>query len=326
MVEEKSSDTNTKDFFFGHTPLMMAAQNGNVSAVQTLLDKGVDVNERNEYGDTALTFATLKGHTDCVQSLIDKGAEVNAKTKEGGTPLMLAAAFGYTDIVWALLNNGAELNTKTETGKTALMKATENGHTSIVKTLLVNGAEVNVKDNDCLTALMLAEENGNPSIINILLDNGAIEENASNKHHSLKLQNSLYFFLVPGLLIIVGAILYSFGFITESPPEKSYSTTQVEELPYSDSQYSSFSPANGTYSVQVGSFNKKSDAELLSKRLRKKTYDTYVVLADLGEKGIWYRVRVGMLREKEDAEKLLQHLAREEKLKGLIFKNNKGEN
>ncbi len=107
--------------------------------------------------------------------------------------------------------------------------------------------------------------------------------------------------------------------------KKNYSTTQVKELPYSDSQYSSFSPADGTYSVQVGSFSKKSEAERLLERLRKNTYDPYVVLADLGEKGIWYRVRVGPLREKEEAEKLLQDLLRKVKLKGLIFKNNKGE-
>ena len=63
----------------GWTVLMMAAWRGDSKAVQALLDKGADVNEKDIYGTTALMMAAENGHTETVQVLLDKGAEENAK-------------------------------------------------------------------------------------------------------------------------------------------------------------------------------------------------------------------------------------------------------
>jgi cell division protein FtsN len=74
------------------------------------------------------------------------------------------------------------------------------------------------------------------------------------------------------------------------------------------------------YCVQVGSFKRKADAIRFRDKLRKKKYKAFVNSADLGKKGVWYRVRVGKLRKKKEAEKLAEFLLKKEKLKGLVLK------
>ena len=66
-------------FFWGdkNKKLLEAARKGHTKTVQTLLEKGADVNANDMDGWTALIFAIVKGHTDIVQILIDKGANIN---------------------------------------------------------------------------------------------------------------------------------------------------------------------------------------------------------------------------------------------------------
>ncbi|KAF0244554.1 MAG: hypothetical protein FD167_3627, partial [bacterium] len=46
------------------------------------------------------------------------------------------------------------------------------------------------------------------------------------------------------------------------------------------------------------------EAEALGKRLRNSGAEAYVVKADLGAKGIWYRVRVGRYQSFSEAQKV----------------------
>jgi cell division septation protein DedD len=58
------------------------------------------------------------------------------------------------------------------------------------------------------------------------------------------------------------------------------------------------------YSVQVASSPDKEDSERLVRKYGEYGYQAYIMTADLGEKGIWYRVRVGNLANREEAERL----------------------
>jgi len=171
---EEGADVNAKDTY-GFTALMTAAQKGHTEIVKLLLEKGADVNARNTSG-TALCAALRGGHTDIVKLLLEKGADVNAEMIDGGTTaLMMASRNGNTEVVKLLLKKGADVNAKrTYDGETALWAASWGGHTDIVKLLLKKGADVNAKRTyDGETALWAASWGGHTEIVKLLLEKGA---------------------------------------------------------------------------------------------------------------------------------------------------------
>lgn len=88
--------------------LFKAVKKGNIARVAELINKGADINAKDNDGKTALIYAADKGHTEIATLLIDKGANVNAKSNGGKTALMLARAIGHEDIVQLLKAHGAK--------------------------------------------------------------------------------------------------------------------------------------------------------------------------------------------------------------------------
>jgi len=52
-------------------------------------------------------------------------------------------------------------------------------------------------------------------------------------------------------------------------------------------------PETSGFAVQVASFSLKSEAESIKSKLAGKGYNVSIVESNLGEKGVWYRVKVG---------------------------------
>lgn len=59
--------------------------------------------------------------------------------------------------------------------------------------------------------------------------------------------------------------------------------------------------ARDAYAIQVFSFKDKARAEASLKKLKDKGYAAYVLMSDLGPRGIFYRVRVGSFATEEEA-------------------------
>lgn len=78
--------------------------------------------------------------------------------------------------------------------------------------------------------------------------------------------------------------------------------------------------ASGAYVVQVASFPQQGDAQALKDRLAKKGYAVYTQDADLGAKGIWYRVYIGPFDDSATAGKTVERLVAEERLSALVRK------
>jgi ankyrin repeat protein len=91
-----------------HTPLMIAALEGELGAVNDLLSGGGRVNAKDDVGRTALMFAVVNSHPKIVKVLLRAGAHVNARAHDGSTALILAAMNGDAEIVQVLLNHGAK--------------------------------------------------------------------------------------------------------------------------------------------------------------------------------------------------------------------------
>jgi ankyrin repeat protein len=76
------------------TPVCIAAQTGDIAAVQTLLEHGASLTAVTEHGYSVLMLAVQAGHTDVVKLLLSSGGSsgqpalnVNAATTEGSTAL-----------------------------------------------------------------------------------------------------------------------------------------------------------------------------------------------------------------------------------------------
>jgi ankyrin repeat protein len=83
-------------------PIHEAAANGDLAGVQAELDKGVDVNakdENDEAGWTPLHRAADAGHKGIAELLIAAGADVNAKNDGGTTALDQAIGNNHTEII-----------------------------------------------------------------------------------------------------------------------------------------------------------------------------------------------------------------------------------
>jgi ankyrin repeat protein len=68
--------------------------------------------------------------------LLEKGADIESKDNEGRTALMRAAIYDQKTIVKLLLEKGADVNSKDNAGHTALWFAYKDRHQSIVDLLL----------------------------------------------------------------------------------------------------------------------------------------------------------------------------------------------
>ncbi|MGY8815308.1 MAG: ankyrin repeat domain-containing protein [Gammaproteobacteria bacterium] len=155
-------------------PLMAAVQEGNHTAIKSILKNKADVNAARADGTTALAWAVYNGDSDAVDLLIASGADVNAANDYGVTPLSLACINSYSVILGKLLNAGAEANLAKQTGETPLMTCTNTGDVAGVKLLLGLGVNINARENKGgQTALMWAVAERHPHVVDVLVNNGA---------------------------------------------------------------------------------------------------------------------------------------------------------
>jgi ankyrin repeat protein len=80
-------------------------------------------------------LAVLRRNTDLAGLLIEKGSNVNARDDLQETPLHLAALHGDIDIARLLIDNGADLSAEDQWLKTPSDIAAEHGYTEFIATL-----------------------------------------------------------------------------------------------------------------------------------------------------------------------------------------------
>ena len=88
-----------------------------------------------------MCFAAKKGYKETAELLIDKGADVNTKDDTGRTPLHWVAFARKNEIVELLIANDADVNAKDNEGKTPLYFAELTRHKAIAEILRKNGGK-----------------------------------------------------------------------------------------------------------------------------------------------------------------------------------------
>lgn len=154
----------------GFTALHIAAGEGNLNVVASLLAAGADVNSTNHIGLTPLMEASLKKRNwpeglqeQLVQMLLKAGANIKPSTSIP-SPLFFAANKSGPDVINMLIAAGCDVNTTGKNGNTALMiAARSNPNPDSIRALLKAGANVTLKNEKGETALDRVKYNKTPA-------------------------------------------------------------------------------------------------------------------------------------------------------------------
>lgn len=157
----------------GFTPLLFAAQQGDVDSARLLLTAGAKVNETAADGNSVLVVGAHSGHTTLVAFLLDKGADVNA-AGAGYTALHAAVLRGDLEMITSLLKHGANPNARITkgtrvprdtnhwilstylTGGTPFLLAAKFAEPEIMRMLAAHGADPRLATKEGTTPLMMA--------------------------------------------------------------------------------------------------------------------------------------------------------------------------
>jgi len=101
-----------------------------------MVEQGVDINIRNNFGDSLIHIAAAQGDQAAVHWLWQHGADINARNNSGSSPLHRAAMNGHKFIANWLVEHGADTKARNNDGDTALLSAIKLNQYSTVEYLI----------------------------------------------------------------------------------------------------------------------------------------------------------------------------------------------
>ncbi|KAJ6031137.1 Mg2+ transporter protein CorA-like/Zinc transport protein ZntB [Penicillium herquei] len=159
------------------TPLLQMSFNGNLDAVNLLLDHGAKFNATDVDKDTALHLAAMKGHHKIAEKLIEKDdSALERQDNSGDTPLHIGARCGKDEVVQLLLRKGAKPDVQNSDGNKSLHLAAKCNHCNIAEDLLNQADGVNLlemQNNLGETPYLIAAKFEAKSAVRLLIKRGA---------------------------------------------------------------------------------------------------------------------------------------------------------
>ena len=191
--------------------LRQALINEDFKMVETLIERGVDLELRDEWGDTALLQSTIlfarneeipyllmtngadvnaynsiRDSTPLVytiyankytiaKQLLDNGADINWSNRDGLTPLMLAIFYDKVDLAHLIIEKGTDIHRQNNIGWNALIYAIIREYKDLVELLLSKNIKFDIEDTYGETAMKFALQCKDSSIKDILVQYGANE-------------------------------------------------------------------------------------------------------------------------------------------------------
>jgi ankyrin repeat protein len=151
----KGINPNTLDSK-GNPMLFLAIKDKSTKVTEFLLNNpNIDVDLSNLSGETPLMMAAIEGDLPLVKSLVlDKKAHVD---HIGWTPLHYACTKGNLEVAKFLVANGASVDSTAQNGTTPLMMAVQSGNESLIRFLLDSGADLQLRNGQGYSAIDIAD-------------------------------------------------------------------------------------------------------------------------------------------------------------------------
>jgi ankyrin repeat protein len=141
--------------------------------VKLLCEYGSDVT-CGTTGQSAVEIAARNGHSDIVRTLVDFGVNIDERGSSGCPALVAASQAGFLDCMNVILSLGADVNlTDAMSFNTALHMAVRHMEppelpTSLIKLLLSYGSDTSKKNQEGLSPLQVALSAGNFTAVTAL--------------------------------------------------------------------------------------------------------------------------------------------------------------
>jgi ankyrin repeat protein len=134
-----------------------------------------DIDQRDAMGRSALFLAAERGDTTMIELLVQAGAHANLRDRRNQTPLHVAAEHNHALATFMLWQYGSAPDHQDVAGRTPLMLAAgQPGSDETVRTLLADcDANPNLADRSGQTPLMRAAAIGSRETTRTLLEHGA---------------------------------------------------------------------------------------------------------------------------------------------------------
>lgn len=161
----------------GLSAVHLAVLRGDVKAVQQLLDvASCPVDFKSLKGRTPLMHAVMKGHLQLIKVFLDRGADIEAKDENSMTPILVAAQHGKSTAYLVLRHRGADVAAVDINGCSAAHWAAFHNHSGFLHMLRAFNPSFEAKDLQGWTPLHRASFSNSTRSLEYLLRSGCDAE------------------------------------------------------------------------------------------------------------------------------------------------------
>ena len=198
------------------TPLHWAAIHGYLDTIKLLLDEGgAALGKTDAQGFNALHHAVQYGQTLCAHFLLERGLDLDCRDDAQHTPLLWASYRGHGETVSYLLRRGANIRAQDDTGCSALHWAALKNHIDVAKILIKAGAPLDLRDDsDCTPEACAVEKNHQAMAQYLNWVSVAGDSGESYIESSTRLDKILIYVGLALLFPVASYILASFSLMT----------------------------------------------------------------------------------------------------------------